>query len=169
MRRLLAACSILLAAPTLAGAQTWTEHRYPEAKFVVQFPAEPTVVNGDYKTTIGQIAPATLYSAALDNISYTVTVADFSKIDLAEEAVVGAAIKALSATGDVTVDVTERINRQYGHQLGINGKDGSRTAASVFYVDRKLYLLIGKAVPPNAMEGSGKLSRFQQSLQFSDR
>jgi hypothetical protein len=169
MRRLLAAYAILLAAPALAAAQSWTEHRYPDAGFVVQFPAEPTVSNGRYKTTTGQTAAATTYSATLDNVVYAVTVADFSKIGLDGDAAVDDAIKAVAATGEITVDVTERINRQYGHELGINGKDGSRTAASIFYFDHKLYLLLGKAMPPNATSGSGKLSRFQQSLQFPNR
>ena len=166
MRGLLAACAVLLAAPSLAGAQTWEEHRYSEAGFAVQFPAEPKATSVTYRTATGMTAPATAYTATLENVIYAVTVADVSKLSMDDDVAVEDAIKALGAMGEITVDVTERINRRYGHELGVNGKDGSRAAASVFAFDHRLYLLFAQAMPPNAAAGSGKISRFQQSLQF---
>ena len=169
MRTTRAVLAVLLAAPSLALAQAWQGYSYPEAGFAVQFPAAPTVIKGTYRTGAGMIAPATTYTVTQDSVAYSVTVADLTKLTLDDDAAIEDGVKALAARGEITVDVSERINRQYGHEVGINGKDGSRTAASVFAFNHRLYLLLGVAAPPNAAGGSGKLSRFQQSLQFPNR
>jgi hypothetical protein len=153
--------------PSLALAQTWQEYRYPEAGFAVQFPAPPTMTNVTYHTLTGEAVPAQRYSVADDGVVYSVIVADFSKTKADGEAIMADAIKQLAQTGEIKVDTAERINSNYGHDLGLVGKDGSQTAAAVFFADGALYELVGKASNPN--QGSARTARFQQTLVFTYR
>jgi hypothetical protein len=66
----------------------------------------------------------------------------------------------------VSVDETARIDRQYGRHLSLVTADGTRSQISVFFVGDKLYQLEAKALPPNALNATGKTIRFQQSLEF---
>jgi hypothetical protein len=159
----------MLLAPYAAEAQAWKEYSYPQDGFAVQFPAAPAESATTYKTQAGMSLPAVTYSVQQDNIVYSVTVADFSKAGLDDQAAMNDAIKALSQTGEIKIDTTERIDRNYGHDITLVGKDGSRSALAVFFANQQLYELTGKALPPNAEAGSGKTARFQQTLVFIDR
>lgn len=153
--------------PSFAVAQTWQEYRYPEAGFAVQFPAPPTMTELSYQTLAGQAVPAQRYGVAADGVLYSVVVADFSKVKADGEAIMADAIKQLAQTGDIKFDTAERINSYLGHDLSLVGKDGSRSAAAVFFADGALYELVGKASNPN--QGSARTARFQQTLVFTYR
>ena len=153
--------------PSLAVAQTWQEYRYPEAGFAVQFPAPPAVTALTYQTLAGQAVPAQRYSVTADGVAYSVVVADFSKVKADGEAIMADAIKQLAQTGEIKVDTAERINSNFGHDLSLVGKDGSQSAAAVFFADGALYELVGKASNPN--QGSARTARFQQTLVFTYR
>jgi hypothetical protein len=163
MLALLFAC---WAAPLAAHAQDWRNYDYPEAGFAVHFPAPPTVTHGVYRTAAGVTAPSTIYSVRQDDMVYTVTTADFSQVTIAPDTVIGDAVKAFGDGGEIKVDVEARINRQYGHELSVGGKDGSRSTVAIFFFNHRFYQLHGKALPPNSDARSSKLIRFQQSLQF---
>ena len=165
-RLVLLVLAALIAAPVTAAAQSWRAYSYPEAGFGVHFPAEPTVSNGAYRTSAGVSVPAVTYAASVDNIAYAVTIADLSKTDMAEEAAINDAVKTLGQAGKITVDVEERVNRHYGRQLSLERKDGSRSTLAVFFISGKLYVLDGKALPPDPVARSNRTSRFQQSLSF---
>jgi hypothetical protein len=157
------------AAPWTAQAQAWKEYSYPKDGFAVQFPAAPTESATTYKTQAGMSLPAVTYSVQQDNVVYSVTVADFSRASLDEQAAMNDAIKALGQTGEIKIDTTERISRNYGHDITLVGKDGSRSAIAIFFANQQLYELTGKALPPDPETGSGKTARFQQTLVFIDR
>ena len=165
-----AAASVLILQaldPSLALAQTWQEYRYPDAGFAVQFPAPPTMTELTYQTLAGQAVPAKRYGVTDDGVAYSVIVADFSKAGADGEAIMADAIKQLALTGEIKVDTAERISSNYGHDLSLTGKDGSQTAAAVFFADGALYELVGKATNPN--QGSARTARFQQTLVFTYR
>jgi hypothetical protein len=67
------------------------------------------------------------------------------------------------------VDVEARINTQFGHELSIGNKDGSRSTVAIFFFNHHLYQLEGRALPPDPTARSSSLIRFQQSLQFFGR
>jgi hypothetical protein len=159
----------IVSAPFAAQAQAWKEYSYPQDGFAVQFPATPVESTTTYKTQAGMSLPAVTYSVQQDNVVYSVTVADFSNAGLGEQAAMNDAIKALGQTGEIKIDTTERIDRNYGHDITLAGKDGSRSAIAVFFANQQLYELTGKALPPDAESGSGKTARFQQTLVFIDR
>ncbi len=79
------------------------------------------------------------------------------------------ATTAVHQQGEVKVETTERIDRYYGHDITVAGKDGSHSAIAIFFANDQLYELVGKALPPDAEAGSGKTARFQQTLVFIDR
>lgn len=162
-----AAAAALLAA-TAAVAQGWMNYAYPDAGFAVQFPAPPTVSSGTYRPASGIAVPATTYSAQQDGIVFSVVVADFSKTTIDDQTAMADAIKALRDTGEIKVDTNERIDRNFGHDITLVGKDGSRSAMAIFSVNRRLYQLSGKTPAADPEAGSGKTARFQQTLTFID-
>jgi hypothetical protein len=156
-----AAVALLLLAPAAAWAQGWQEYSYPDAGFSAQFPAQPAVTDAAYKA--GDIAaPAKVYEARLGSARYSVTVADLSASPASGTDAIEAAVKALGALGQVKADVRERIDRQFGREVSVIGRDGGQITTAVFYVDKKLYVLAGMTAP----DASGLAVRFQQSLQF---
>jgi hypothetical protein len=164
MKALLVAA--LLAVPSLALAQGWEQYAYPKDGFAVQAPAKPAETHGTYRTAAGATAPTTVYTLASADAVLSVTVADFTGKTVDHEATIAEAAKALAAQGEVSVDETARIDRQYGRHLSLVTKDGARSQISVFFVGDKLYQLEAKALPPNALNATGKTIRFQQSLEF---
>jgi hypothetical protein len=157
-----------LLAPLPAGAQAWQNYDYADTGFAVHFPAVPAVTKGIYRAA-GVIAPSAVYSVRQDNIIYTVTVADFSQTTLEKDKAIDDAVKAFGAAGEIKVDVDARINTQFGHELTVANKDGSRSTVAIFFFNHHLYQLEGRALPPDPTARSSSLIRFQQSLQFFGR
>jgi hypothetical protein len=144
-----------------ARAQDWKEYDYPDAGFAAQFPGQPTVSEIQYRA--GAVAgPAKVYAAHLGSADYSVTVADLSGSPADETAALDAAVKALAGSGQIKLDVRARIDRQFGREVSVQGKDGGQITTAVFYIDKKLYILAGRTEP----DGSGLAAHFQQSLQF---
>jgi hypothetical protein len=160
---------ILLAAACVGGpasAQTWQPYNFPESGFTAQFPAQPTSAKSSYATLKGATVPAMTYAVEQDHVRYAVTVADFSQSDTTSQAAIDDAVKALSATGEVKVDVAARIDREFGRELSIVSKDGARTTAAVFFVKHKLYQLTGTALASAPQSGAARTTRFEETLEF---
>ena len=161
-----AVCLVAVFAAAPAAPQSWSAYRYPEVGFAIQFPGSPTVTTGLFKGPGGVEVPATTYGLEDKEASYSMVVADFSQTPVeAAAAAIEGAVKDLGAAGEVKLNVAERVGRQYGRQLSVHGPDGSRSMISVFVVDRRLFQLVGKALPPPEA-GLAKALRFQQSLEF---
>ena len=152
----------LLALPAASHAQGWQVFRFDDQGFAVQLPAAPQQGEGRIELGAGPATPAKAYTLKQDDVVYSMTVADLAK-GADQQAAIADAVKAFSAKGQIKQDVNERIDRQFGRQLSVDGADGSRSAISIFVVNGKLYELEGKALSPSA---SGKTIRFQQSLEF---
>jgi hypothetical protein len=166
-RSLVIAAALL--APLPAGAQTWQNYDYADTGFAVHFPAPPATTKGVYRTTTGVSAPSAVYSVRQDNVIYTVTVADFSQTTLEKDPAIADAIKSFGANGEIKVDVDARISTQFGHELTVANKDGSRSTVAIFFFNHHLYQLEGRALPPDPATRSSSLIRFQQSLQLFGR
>ena len=163
------AMAAALLAPLPAGAQTWQNYDYADVGFAVHFPAPPATSKGVYRTAAGLSAPSAVYTARQDNVIYTVTVADFSQTAVEKDVAIADAVKSFGENGEIKVDVDARINTQFGHELTLANKDGSRSTVAVFFFNHHLYLLEGRALPPDPASRSSSLIRFQQSLQFFGR
>ncbi len=158
------ACAALLA--TAAPAWAWDIFTFPDAKFAAQFPAEPRVDQAKYRTTAGLEAPAQRYWARDGNVAYSVTLVDFSGTVLDKDAAIADAVKAFGQDGQVLVDVEARINAEWGRELSVNRRDGGHDIVAIFFFDSHLYVLNGRAAPPNPVAATANLIRFQQSLNF---
>jgi hypothetical protein len=152
-------------APVAAFAQDWKDYAYSDQGFAVQFPAPPSVEKSAYKTPDGGSLPMTRYSVRQEGIDFAVDVVDFSSAPGAANPIAETE-KAIGGSGKVTVAIDARINREFGRELSVDGADGSRSAVAIFFVNKRLYRLVARALPPNAMAKSGDAIRFQQSLQF---
>lgn len=161
------ALAAALAAPLCASAQGWRRFDYADSGFAFQLPAPPQVSEGPYRTSGGLTVPSKTWTLKQDDIVYTMTVADFSSTAVEKDAALDEAVKALAARGEIKADVTERINREYGRQVTVVGRDGARSTVSIFFVNHKLYQQEGRALPPDPGAGSSKAVRFQQSLEFT--
>jgi len=150
-----------------ADAQEWQAYPYPEAGFAIQFPAPPTVEKTTFRTSAGASLPMTRYTVRQDRIVYTLSVVDFSTTNADATSTIAETEKSLGTSGKVTVAIDARVNRAYGRELSISGTDGSRSTVAIFFVNKHLYTLVGKSLPPNAIEKSGDAIRFQESLQFT--
>jgi hypothetical protein len=163
-----AALALAVLGAASAKAQGWQEYAFSDAGFSAQFPVRPTVAELGYRIG-GETAAARAYAAHQGALDFSVTVVDLTPTGIAAHAAMDDAIKGLAATGRVKLDVSERIDRQFGRELSIGGRDGSQTAAAIFVVDGRLYILAGTASAPDAAAASALILRFQQSLQFIDK
>jgi hypothetical protein len=150
------------AAPALA----WDIYAYPEAKFAAQFPAQPQTAAARYRTAAGLDVPAQRYWAEDGRVVYVLTLADFSGTALDKDAVIADAVKAFGDQGKVLVDVEARINAEFGRELSVDRKDGGHDIVAIFFFDQHLYVLNGRAAPPDPGAATADLIRFQQSLNF---
>ena len=166
IRRRVALAAFAAAALTAAPALAWDIYSYPDAKFAVQFPAQPQIGAGKYRTAAGLDVPAQVYVAREGAVAYSLTLADFTGAALDKDAAIADAVKAFGLTGQVLVDVEARINAEYGRELSINAKDGGRDIVAIFFFDQHLYVLDGRAAPPEPGMATANLIRFQQSLNF---
>ena len=157
----------LIAGP--AGAQGWREYTYPDLGFALHFPDDPRIEDTLYMTADGTTVPARIYSLDQETSAYRMIVANFSgRTDLNDSQVIDLAIKTLMQDAEVNLDIPARVNRVFGRQLSLAGKDGSRSSVALFYYQRRLYLIQGTVLSSNADSSSGEAIRFQQSLRFTN-
>jgi len=146
-----------------AAAQGWQEYNYPDYAFSVAFPANPQVETTTYQVADNRSVPAHVYSVRQGNAVFKMTVAELAGTNLEESTVIDHAIKTLSKSGTVKVNIPARIYRVYGRQLTVEGADGSRSMVAMFDFMGRLYQIEAK-MPPGGNEF--ELTRFQQSLVF---
>ncbi|MGZ3272117.1 MAG: hypothetical protein ACXU82_05675 [Caulobacteraceae bacterium] len=149
-----------------APAWAWDIYTFPEAKFAAQFPAQPVTGAAKYRTTAGLEVPAQRYAIQEGNVAYSVMLVDFSGTALEKDAVISDAVRAFGLEGEVLVDVEARINAEYGRELSVRRKDGGHDIVAIFFFDSHLYVLNGRAAPPDPTAATANLIRFQQSLNF---
>jgi hypothetical protein len=91
---------------------------------------------------------------------------DFTGTAFEKDDAIADAVKAYGSQGKVLVDVEARINSEYGRELSVDRQDGGHDILAIFFFDQHLYVLNGRAAPPDPGAATGKLIRFQQSLNF---
>jgi hypothetical protein len=88
------------------------------------------------------------------------------QLKITETAVIDHAIKTISEGGEVKVNIPHRINRVYGRQLSIVGRDGIRSMVALFDYNGRLYRIEGQALP-TGNDATADAIRFVQSLIFT--
>ena len=165
--RLIALTLAAFAISSPAAAQNWQEYSYPDYAFSVDFPARPLVENKTYQVADNRSVPARVYSVRQNSSELKVTIADLANTALDETSVIDYAIKTLSAGGEVTFNIPQRIDSVYGRSVGIQRGDVSRSMAGVFDYHGRLYQIEAKALPGGS-DAAAETLRFHQSLVFTD-
>jgi hypothetical protein len=165
---------LLLALPLMAAvwagaaqADEWKEYAYPELGFAVSFPADPVIETLPYKAPDGSGASEALYSVQQGADLYKVAVVDFSNATVDGTMAVDQAVDLLRENGDIRLNIPARVNRNFGRQLSIIGKDGSHSTVAIFFADHRLYQIQGTVLANSDDPNSGDAIRFQQSLRFT--
>jgi len=152
-----------------AAAQGWEEYSYPDYAFSVAFPANPQVNTTTYQIADNRSAPARIYSVRQANVVFSMIVAELEGASLEESAVVDHAIKMLSQSATVRLNIPARIYQVYGRQLTVEGADRSRSMVQLFDYKDRLYQIEAKALPDqNVSNPQSDVVRFHQSLDFTD-
>src|SRR5215475_8229658 len=162
--------ALILVAFVISGptaAQNWQEYSYPDYAFSVDFPAQPLVENRTYQIADNRSVPARVYSVRQNSSELKVTIADLANTGFDEASVIDYAIKTLSAGGEVTFNIPQRIDSVYGRSVGIRRGDGSRSMIGVFDYHGRLYQIEAKALPGGS-DAAAETLRFHQSLVFTD-
>jgi hypothetical protein len=149
-----------------AVAQSWQEHSYPDQSFTVTFPGDPQMETTTYQVADDRSVEAHVYAVYQDTAVFKVTVAELADTGLEESAVIDHAIRMMSEGGEVKVNIPHRVNRVYGRQLSIVGRDGIRSMVAVFDYNGRLYQIEGKALP-TGNDATAAAIRFVQSLVFT--
>jgi hypothetical protein len=165
--RLIVLMIAMLVGGGAAAAEGWREYSYPDQLFTVAFPGDPQIEATTYEVADHRTVEAHVYSVRQDNAVFKVTVAELADSGLAESAVINHAINMMSEGGEVKVNFPHRVDRVYGRQLSIVGRDGTRSMAALFDYNGRLYQIEGKALPAEN-EATADAIRFVQSLIFTD-
>ena len=166
MRVLVLIVALFLAGPAMA-ADDWKEYDYPDHSFTVHFPVEPSIESTAYQVADGRSLPARAYTAAQETGIFKVTVLDVPEGGSDENALVDQAVKRLTEGGVIKFDIQHRIRAVYGRQLGISGQNGGYSYVAVFYHNKRLYQIEGRAFVAGG-QAEVDAMRFQQSLDFPE-
>jgi hypothetical protein len=162
MRMLAFILALVLAGP--AAAADWKEYAYPDFSFTVHFPVDPKVEMTTYEAADGRAFEARMYSATLDTGLFKLTIAEMPDGD--ENALVSHAVKTMTEGNVIKFDIPHRIRTSYGRQLGMTGVNGGYSYVAVFYRNKRLYQIEGKAFVAGG-EAEIDAMIFQQSLDFT--
>ena len=157
------ALSALLVAPALA--QSWQEFTYPDDNFIITFPGTPTITTGTYKVG-GVSAPEKIYALKVPGRVFEMEVVDFSGNQVSKADAIKQAVADWTKDGTVAEDTFARIDNDFGRNLNVLHKDGSRSVGSIYFLNRKLYLIQGVSLKNDPDPQSGQPTRFRESLSF---
>jgi hypothetical protein len=74
-------CALLLLMPAVAAAQEWAVYVSRQDGFAVNFPGQPRVTEITWRSQLGYMLPARVYSAEKGREKYTLTVVDFTPLE----------------------------------------------------------------------------------------
>jgi hypothetical protein len=167
MRCVLFASMVMGVSISAASAADWKEYEYSRYGFAVSFPAAPIVDNLPYQAADGTTANAMRYSVRDGSEIFSIDVVDLSSATITEADAIDQAIDLLRENGDVRLNIPARVNRHFGRQLSVVGKDGRHSTVAIFFADNRLYQIQGTILADSADPNSGDAIRFQQSLRFT--
>jgi hypothetical protein len=185
---------LVLLTPGLAAAQEWDIYNSLQDGFTVNFPGQPKIAEFTWKSQLGYMLPARVYSAARGRQTYSITVVDYSTLEAQGIArwkacppgnaqcrdggpTIGPGYWKQDERGAIVFAVSQYLKRGYevtdyawDWQDMVEGqvlqlkKDGQRTLVYFAMHDRKLYIL--EAVAPEEEPEPGI---FTQSMGYLDK
>jgi hypothetical protein len=166
MKAIAALLMVSLLLPVGAVAGDWQAYIYTDPGFAVQFPAAPSVETSKIRNAAGVTLPMTRYEVRQDHILYTLSVVNYASTNADPLSTIAETARSLSASGKVTANAGTRVNGVFGRRMSIDGADGTRSAVAIFFANKHLYTLAGRALPPPSAEETRDANRFRESLQF---
>ena len=162
----------VLAALACAPAHAaWKEYTYKDLGIAKDFPQEPTMEKGVYKSPLANEAPEVTYSTTVDGITYKMEVVDFLDRGAEGANILGEASsilvgKAASFTVDDFPLYDKGKNSVYGVIIQVNKENGDHISSVQFFNKGRLYLI--QAITPNDAPGKGSagVSRFLDTEVF---
>jgi hypothetical protein len=97
---------------------------------------------------------------------FKLTIAEVGEGAPDENALVGHAVKTMTEGGVIKLDIPHRIRSTYGRQLAIAAADGGYSYVAVFYRNKRLFQIEGKAFVAGGQAEVDAMI-FQQSLDFT--
>lgn len=169
-RLFLVIIGLFLAGPA-DSAENWREYTYPEDGFSASFPGKPVIVQQLYRTSQSPsgAVPERVYSFNQGGVIYSVSIADFSKVDADPDIVVDEVASILMGLGTSAYYGSIYLDSMHGRELVVIGGDGTRYTEANFYVKQLLYQV--KVVYPAVNSdpaGSSGISIFQAKFHFTD-
>jgi hypothetical protein len=157
MMRLFAALVLLIAMwlPPSGGrvlAQEWIEYADRAERFMVNFPAKPTVRDSTWESQRDDALAARVYTAQAGQQRYTLTVVNLAKVAQPSDvkgSVAWAAWEFRKRGGEITYDAYAQSDRIEGHELHISNRDRTQTFAAIYMLARRMYILEA-TVPVNS-------------------
>lgn len=162
-----AALVLIFSVPSLA--QGWSEYVNMEERFSVNFPADPTMEEGNFRSQSGATLPTRIFTAVNGPSTYAVTVVDYSGVDAAEyDGALDHAVEMIRQRGEITSENNASYEGMATRMIQMTNPDSTRSFIAVTlpptisHLDR-LYIVEGRSpasAPPPGL--------FQQSLSFRD-
>src|SRR5262245_24014070 len=107
-----------------SAAAAWKEYPLPQFGFAVEFPAEPTMSMGNYRTVMIRSAPVHIFSVKEDRSVYVASVVDLMEQKEEGASLLGEAEFNLSMLGDVSNSSVSRVqpgtNAVWGHFVTVD-------------------------------------------------
>lgn len=166
--------ALVIAVSPAMGQADWQEHVYPEDRFAIQFPAEPSLRIAPYETLIASGVEARIYSVEFENILFEAIVVELD--GLMEEGA-NFAIEAayvIQHLPDVELIASDfpRIGFQrnapviFGLTTVADTDDGRRIRSTAYVTNGRFYKIDAIVLPARGDKDQAVPSRFDQTLRF---
>ncbi len=164
-----AALAALATAPAHAA---WKEYTYKDLGIIKDFPVEPKMEKGIYKTPLAKEAPKVVYSVVIDGVTYQMTAVDFATRIADGGNLMGEAAALATAGRDTTFTVDDfplydkGTNSVYGLNLRIEKANGDHVSSMIFFNKGHLFLIEALVPKGAAGTGSANIGRFMETEIF---
>ena len=182
MRRiLLLIAALVIAASPAKGAANWQEYVYPEDRFAIQFPSEPSLRTAPYETLITSGLSANVYSLEFENILFEATVVELDGLlengasfvvevayDLQHLSNVDVISSDFPRIGFPTLPALAGQDGSvlFGLTTVVDTDDGRRIRSTSYVANGRFYKIDATVLPARGDTDQAVPSRFDQTLRF---
>lgn len=166
----LIATLVFAASPARAAAE-WQEYIYPEDRFAIQFPAEPSMRTAPYESIVVPGLTANVYSLEFENILFEASVVDLDGLAGQGTNLNNEVAYNLQRSGNVIFHDFPRVdNREdatFGHTMVVDTQDGRRIRTSTYFANGRFFRIDAVVLPARGDLDQAFPSRFDQTLRFN--
>ncbi len=171
---ILLTAALVIAASPAQGAADWQEYVYPEDRFAIQFPSEPSLRTAPYETLITSGLSANVYSVEFENILFEATVVELDGLMENGANFVVEVAYDLQHLGDVDVISSDFPRIGFGRDATVlfglttvvDTDDGRRIRSTSYVANGRFYKIDAIVLPARGDKDQAVPSRFDQTLRF---